>query len=236
PLAAFADHGAGGSGEALGIMLRPGNAGSNTASEHIEVARLALAQIPRRLHRRVLIRTDSGGGTHEFLAWLTSPGRRLHYSVGMTITEDMAEAILALPERIWEPAYDAGGQVRPGAWVAELTGLLDLGVWPEGMRVIVRRERPHPVAQPRFTDINGHRFTPFATAAPRARRGRRLRRRRAATRPRARQRPTAVTRLQALAPGCPAATRPCDQERTNPGHGAPRPSGATAGKPGTARH
>ena len=78
-------------------MLRPGNAGSNTAAEHIEAARLALAQLPRRLRRRVLIRTDSGGGTHDFLAWLTSPGRRLHYSVGMTITEDMHQAILAPP-------------------------------------------------------------------------------------------------------------------------------------------
>ena len=88
PLAAFADHGAGAGGEALAIVLRAGNAGSNTASEHIEVTRLALAQLPRKLRRRVLIRTDSGGGTHDFLAWLSSPGHRLHYSIGMTITED----------------------------------------------------------------------------------------------------------------------------------------------------
>jgi DDE family transposase len=128
-------------------MLRPGNAGSNTASEHIEVTQLALAQLPRRLRRRVLIRTNSGGGTRDFLAWLTGPGRRLHYSVGMTITEEMQEAILALPDRVWEPAYDAGGQVRPGAWVAELTGLLDLTGWAEGLRVITRKERPHPGAQ-----------------------------------------------------------------------------------------
>jgi hypothetical protein len=165
PLAAFADHGAAAAGEALGIMLRPGNAGSSTASEHIEVTALALAQLPRRLRRRVLIRTDSGGGTHDFLAWLASPGRRLHYSVGMTITQEMAQAILTLPHRIWEPAYDAGGQVRPGAWVAEPTCLLDLTGWPEGMRVIVRKERPHPGAQLRFTDIDGHRFTCFATDA-----------------------------------------------------------------------
>jgi hypothetical protein len=167
PLAAFADHGAGAGGEPLAIVLRPGNAGSNTAAEHIEVTKLALAQLPRALRRRVLIRTDSGGGTHEFLAWLASPGRRLHYSIGMTITDDMQQAILALPDRIWEPAYDAGGQVRPGAWVAELTGLLDLSGWPEGMRVIVRKERPHPGAQLRFTDIDGHRFTAFATDARR---------------------------------------------------------------------
>jgi hypothetical protein len=167
PLGAFADHGAGAGGEPLAIVLRAGNAGSNTAAEHIEVTKLALAQLPRKLRRRVLIRTDSGGGTHDFLTWLARPSRRLHYSVGMTITEDIAGAILALPERIWEPAYDADGQVRRGAWVAELTGLLDLGDWPEGMRVIVRRERPHPGAQLRFTDINGHRFTAFATDARR---------------------------------------------------------------------
>jgi hypothetical protein len=165
PLAAFADHGAGAGGEPLAIMLRPGNAGSNTASEHIEVTRLALAQLPRKMRRRVLIRTDSGRGTHEFLTWLASPGRRLHYSIGMTISEDMQDAILQLPERIWEPAYDAGGQARPGAWVADLTGLLDLAGWPAGMRVIVRRERPHPGAQLRFTDVDGHRFTCFATDA-----------------------------------------------------------------------
>jgi hypothetical protein len=79
----------------------------------------------------------------------------------------MQEAILALPDRVWEPAYDACGQVRPGACVAELTGLLGLAGWPAGMRVIVRRERPHPGAQLRFTDINGHRFTAFATDARR---------------------------------------------------------------------
>jgi hypothetical protein len=97
------------------------------------VTRLALAQLPRRARRRVLIRTDSGGGTHDFLAWLTSPGRRLHYSAGMTITDDMHQAILTLPGRVWEPAYDAGGEVRPGAWVAEANDLWPvLGFAPQG--------------------------------------------------------------------------------------------------------
>ncbi len=163
PLTAFADHGPSGSGEPLALMLRAGNAGSNTAADHIQATRLSLAQLPRHLRRRVLIRADSGGGTHDFLAWLTKPGRRLAYSVGFTITEDVQEAILNLPGRIWEPAYDGDGQVRPGAWVAEITGLLDLANWPKGMRVIVRKERPHPGAQLRFTDIDGHRFTAFAT-------------------------------------------------------------------------
>jgi hypothetical protein len=163
PLAVFADHGPDGNGEPLAIMLRPGNAGSNTAADHIESTRLALAQLPRHLRRRVLIRADSGGGTHDFLTWLARPGRRLRYCVGLTITEDIADAILKIPAAAWTPAYDAGGQVRPGAWVAEITGMLDLSSWPPGMRVIVRKERPHPGAQLRFTDIDGHRFTCFAT-------------------------------------------------------------------------
>ena len=164
PLTVFADHGPQGSGEPLTILLRPGNAGSNTASDHIDATQLALAQLPRRLRRQVLIRADSGGGTHDFLNWLAKPGRRLAYSAGFTITEDIQAAILAIPAQAWTPAYDADRQVRPGAWIAELTGMLNLGAWPTGMRVIVRKERPHPGAQLRFTDIDGHRFTCFATS------------------------------------------------------------------------
>jgi hypothetical protein len=144
-------------------MLRPGNAGSNTAADHITATRAALAQIPAAARRRVLIRADSGGGTHGFLEWLAR--RRLQYSAGFTITDDMQPAIMRLPAAAWTPAYDGAGRVRDGAWVAELTGLLNLSSWPEGMRVIVRKERPHPGAQLRFTDVGGHRFTAFATSA-----------------------------------------------------------------------
>ena len=161
----FADHGSEGSGEPLAIMLRPGNAGSNTAADHIEAVKLALAQLPTDMRKPVLIRADSGGGTHEFLTWLTRPGRRLQYSVGFTITGEVADAIGKIPARAWTPAYDSDGAVRDGAWVAELTGLLDLSSWPKGMRVIARKERPHPGAQLRFTDVNGHRIICFATSA-----------------------------------------------------------------------
>jgi Transposase DDE domain group 1 len=167
PMTAWAGHGQEGSGEPLAIVLRPGNAGSNTAADHIEATRLALAQLPGRLRPRVLVRAGSGGGTHEFLHWLTRPGRRLHYSVGLTITGDIQDAILHIPARAWTPAYDGDGEVRDGAWVAEITGMLDLPGWPGGMRVIVRKERPHPGAQLRFTDIGGHRFTCFATGTRR---------------------------------------------------------------------
>jgi Transposase DDE domain group 1 len=164
PLTVFADQGSEGNGEPLAIMLRPGNAGSNTAADHIEAVQLALAQLPAGMRKRVLVRADSAGGTHDFLTWLTRPGRRLQYSVGFTITGEAAEAIAKIPARAWTPAYDSDGAVRDGAWVAELTGLLDLTGWPKGMRVIARKERPHPGAQLRITDIDGHRVTCFATS------------------------------------------------------------------------
>ena len=164
PLTVFADHGPEGQGEPLAIMLRPGNAGSNTAADHIAATKIALAQLPGRTRRRVLIRADSGGGTHGFLDWLTRPGRRLEYSVGFTITDDIATAIGKIPAAAWTAAYDGEGLVRDGAWVAEVTGMLKLGSWPGGMRLIVRKERPHPGAQLRFTDIDGHRLTCFATS------------------------------------------------------------------------
>ena len=165
PLWAFADHGPGGTGEPLAVLLRPGNAGSNTAVDHIAVTRAALAQLPEidqgRPGRKVLIRTDGAGGTHEFVNWLVR--RRLSYSLGFTLPAASEELIAQIPESAWTPAYDAGGQIRDGAFVTELTGLLDLTSWPAGMRVIIRRERPHPGAQLRVTDVNGNRITAFAT-------------------------------------------------------------------------
>jgi hypothetical protein len=161
PMTAFIDHGPAGTGEAAAIVLRKGNAGSNTADDHIAAGRLALAQIPARLHSRVLIRTDSGGGTHDFLDWVTA--RRLKYSIGFTLTEQICDAIGKIPLRAWTAALEAGGDIRDGAWVTEITGMVDLTSWPKGMRLIVRKERPHPGAQLRFTDIDGHRFTCFVT-------------------------------------------------------------------------
>jgi Transposase DDE domain group 1 len=85
----------------------------------------------------------------------------------MTISAGIQDATGKVPAAAWTPAYDGDGQVRDGAWVADITGLLDLDGWPAGMRVIVRKERPHPGAQLRFTDIDGHRFTAFATGTRR---------------------------------------------------------------------
>ncbi|RKT08187.1 DDE family transposase [Streptomyces sp. 3211.6] len=164
PLMGFVDHGRSGSGEPVVGLLRPGNAGSNTAADHIEATTLALAQLPKRLRRgrQTLIRTDSGGGTHEFVAWLTQRGRWLSYSVGMTITEQIHQAVLKVPAPAWTAAVEPGGDIRDGAWIAEITGDCLKG-WPKGMRLIVRKERPHPGAQLRITDADGLRLTGFAT-------------------------------------------------------------------------
>jgi hypothetical protein len=147
PLWAFADHGPEGSGEPLSVLLRRGNAGSNTAADHITVVRAALQQLPsyrrgRRPGRAVLVRADGGGCTHAFLTWLV--GQRLQYSIGFALPTDIAQLLEHVPEDVWTPAYDADGQIREGAHVAEVTDLLDLRSWPAGIRVIVRRERPAP--------------------------------------------------------------------------------------------
>jgi len=164
PLWAFADHGPAGTGEPLAVALRPGNAGSNTAADHLAVLRQALAQLPgRRSGRGVLVRIDGAGATHDVLTWLTARSRRLAYSVGFTLPAGFEQQLALIPESVWAPAYDSDGEVRPGAWVAEVTGLLKLTGWPAGMRVIVRKERPHPGAQLRITDLDGHRITAFAT-------------------------------------------------------------------------
>lgn len=166
PLWTFVDHGAEGTGEPLAVLLRPGNAGSNTAADHITVIRDALRQLPdyrpgTRPGRKVLIRADSAGGTHELLNWLV--GQRLSYSVGFTLPDTITELLATIPESDWQIAYDADGAPRRGAAVLEVTGLLDLSRWPAAMRVIVRRERPHPGAQLRLTDRDGNRLTAFAT-------------------------------------------------------------------------
>jgi hypothetical protein len=171
PLCSFVDHGPDGSGEPLAVMLRAGNAGSNTAADHIAIVKNALAQLPghrpgNRPGRRILIRTDGAGASHAFLDWLH--GQRLSYSIGFGLPDNTADLLTRIPAKVWTPAYDAHDQIREGAWVAELTGLLDLTGWPPGMRVIARKERPHPGAQLRITDADGLRVTAFATNTAKA--------------------------------------------------------------------
>jgi thioesterase domain-containing protein len=168
PLLCFLDN----TGEALAAVLRPGNAGANTAADHITVLDQALAQIPDA-HRHgtpILIRADSAGGAKGFLSHvraLRSRGILTHFSVGYAVTEPVRQAIRALPEQVWHPALEQDGTLRQGAEVAELTGMIDLAGYPDGTRVIVRRERPHPGAQLSLFDLDeGMRHQVFLTDTP----------------------------------------------------------------------
>lgn len=163
PLFAFCDHGAQGSGETLATMLRPGSATANNAADHIAVLDAALAQLPECERAQVLVRTDTGGGVKAFLHHITDLG--LHYSVGFYGLPPVQEALAKVPRQAWRAAIDGDGLPREGAQVAELTAYLPdtLSGWPTGMRIIARRERPHPGAQLRLTDADGWRITCFAT-------------------------------------------------------------------------
>jgi hypothetical protein len=154
PLLAYLDE----SREALAGVLRPGNAGANTAADHIDVVGLVLAQLPEPVleHAGIVVRTDSAGATHAFCDELRDLD--IGFLMGYDLTESVRDAVLSLPESAWRPAVRQDGEPRDGAWVAEITDRLDLTGWPEGCRVIVRRERPHPGAQLSFTDHDGHRF------------------------------------------------------------------------------
>jgi hypothetical protein len=166
--------------EALAGMLRPGNAGSNTAADHIRLTDEAISQIPdAELHGQpILVRCDGAGATKEWLAQLRryrdEKGLDLSFSVGFTVTNQVKDAIAVLPESVWTVAVDAAGKPRPVdesglpvAQIAELTlllpGLTKAG-WPAGMRVLVRRERPHPGAQISvFEAHDGWRYQCLAT-------------------------------------------------------------------------
>jgi hypothetical protein len=159
PLLAFLDA----TGEALAGILRPGNAGSNTAADHVRLLAMVLAQLPvDPAEVEVIARADSAGLTHGFIEACVEANVR--FSVGHDLTEPVRNACLNISKRAWKPAITAdGGDYREGADIAEITAMVNLDRWPEGTRMIVRREIPHPGAQLTFTDIDGHRFQAFIT-------------------------------------------------------------------------
>jgi hypothetical protein len=154
PLLAYLDQ----TREALAGVLRPGNAGANTAADHLQIVELVLEQLPREVVETtvIVVRTDSAAATHELTDELRAA--RINFLMGFDLTEAIRDAILGLPESAWRPALRQDGEEREGAWVSEITDRLQLSGWPAGSRVIVRRERPHPGAQLSFTDHDGHRF------------------------------------------------------------------------------
>jgi len=162
--------------EVLTGLMRPGNAGSNTAVDHVVVLGDAIAQLPpawRAGHQpgnddpadvahRLLVRADSAGASH----WLAEEcvDRNCEYSFGYQIDERVRGAVILVPTGCWHPAINSDGSRRDGAEVVELTEFVNLDAWPEGTRLIVRRERPHPGAQlSLFDTIEGFRHTAFIT-------------------------------------------------------------------------
>ncbi len=147
-------------------MLRPGNAGSNTAADHLTVLDRALTQLPDRWRsKKILIRADGAGYSHALISAISAQG--LEFSIGYPVTDAVREAIRTVPKRSWQVASTADGQVREHADVVDITGLLDLTRWTAGcpgMRVIVRRELPHPGATlDAFEVRDGFRYQAFTT-------------------------------------------------------------------------
>ena len=172
PLTAWCDN----TGELLAIIARPGNAGSNTAADHIAIIDAAVAAIPARWRHNLLITIDGAGSSHDVVEHLeklnAQPGWSVAYSVGFDLDARVRAAIGLMPADGWEAALDAAGKARDDAQVAELTGLLREGAdgdrldgWPTGMRILARREEIDEGRQlSLFEQINGYRYQVIATA------------------------------------------------------------------------
>ena len=161
--------------EVLAGILRPGNAGSNTAIDHVSLLADALDQLPagwRAGHQRgdgadqvahqVLVRADAGGASHWFAEECVD--RNLQFSFGYQIDHRVRDGVMMVPTGCWHHAIEPNGARRDGAEVVELTDFVNLDSWPDGTRLIVRRERPHPGAQlTLFDTIEGFGHTAFIT-------------------------------------------------------------------------
>ena len=172
PLLLFADA----TGEALSGMLRPGNAGSNTVADHLVVTDEAIAQLPAGIaaghhegddpalvRRNVVMRADSAGCTEDFLRGLRA--RNIAFSVVCRKNAQVQAAILDAigMEECWQGAIRQDGELRDGAAVIELTGLVKLSDLPDGTRLIVRREPLHPGAQQSLFPSLEYRYWGFYT-------------------------------------------------------------------------
>jgi hypothetical protein len=162
PIVAYLDE----TGEALAGLLRPGRAGSNDAADHLEILDRALAQLPVVPSEvEMLVRTDTAGATHGFVDGCRERGVR--FSIGLPVDQRVRDALLLAQEEDWVAAIEIDGTPRDGAEVTELTDLIELESWPEEIRVLGRRERPHPGAQlTMFDTAEGYRHQIFITDQP----------------------------------------------------------------------
>lgn len=159
PLIAFLDA----TGEPLAARLRPGNAAANRPDDHIEVLDEALAQLPvDPTDAEVIVRTDTAGCSHRFVDACSE--RNVRFAVGHKLSAELAAVVMEVPKNCWQATVSADGtEMCDSGEVAEITDLVDLSGWGVGTRMIARRELPHPGAQLRFTDVEGHRFQVFIT-------------------------------------------------------------------------
>jgi hypothetical protein len=142
PLAAWCSN----TRECLAMLLRPGNAGSNTFTDHRDVLAAAIRQVPARFRRKILVRVDGAGASHELikhLLSLSSPRRTMLFTCGWMITAADEDAIKMVPADAWKPGIAQDGSLEEDKAVVEITHLMSrAGNWPEGLRWIVRRVRP----------------------------------------------------------------------------------------------
>ncbi|WP_229706651.1 IS1380 family transposase [Micromonospora sonchi] len=156
--------------ECLAMLLRPGNAGSNTVADHIRVLGDAIAQLPAGYRRKLLIRVDGAGATHELLEHLEQMNRvwrSVKFTVGWTITAADETAIAQLPADAWTDSLHQDGTATSDAHVAELTGLnTRLAGWTGTLRLLVRRVKPSARHVKNLTELEkrtGWRYQIVAT-------------------------------------------------------------------------
>ena len=161
PLLGYLD----GTGEAPAGILRAGNAGSNTASDHKQVLDLALAQLdPLALEGEILIRADGAGSTHELTEYCREGD--LRFSFGFDLSQPVREQVISTPETAWERAIRADGTQRKHSQVCEITDRVELSTWPAGSRLIARRTKLKDGDQQSFADHDGYRLCVFLTDQP----------------------------------------------------------------------
>lgn len=158
----------------MAVLLRPGNAGANSADDHITVFTAAIAQLPDEFYdqdgtligEKILVRTDSAGASRKFLHYLSTLG--VQFSVSYPVPVAKARMVSWISDKqYWEPALDTAGEERENAWVVNATDVMGLTDYPVGTNLFLRAEPLHPGAQATLLDADGHRVTAFLTNSPR---------------------------------------------------------------------
>lgn len=159
--------------ECLAMLLRPGNAGSNTFTDHKEVLTAAIGQVPGRFRWKMLVRVDGAGASHDLIGHLlslSSPRRIMRFTCGWTIRDEDEQAIKMLPAGAWKPGTAQDGTIEEDKDIAEITHLMSRAEnWPDGLRWIVRRVTPSRRQLPRLTPYEkqtGWRYSIICTNVP----------------------------------------------------------------------